>query len=272
MDGSAVLRSLFRGSIKESVFEILLIVIGVLLALWVDDWRANLAERKSVQRHLIGIKAEIDSNRLSLHVIRDRVLPTQFEALEQVIHVLSQPEPQIDDPESFVRTLMTSAQSPAPWLTKSSFDSFRTSEDFHSDYVRGVAEGLSGAYEAPNVLFYQRFAHDDAYADAISELLPARYQSEHNEMRGYVPSRFASPMIADEEPAAQAIAIIADDRLGIVRLARAKAKRLTGKWYAMTRIILGFSDAQAAILEHPLMKDAVFPESEIARALEEMTL
>ena len=267
-----VLKSLFKGSIRQSVFEIILIVIGVLLALWVDDWRANLAERKSVQGHLIGIKAEIDSNRLSLHIIRDRAVPDQIDALEEVIHVLSQPEPQIDDPESFIQTLMTSAQSLVPWLTQSSFESFRTSEEFHSDYSHGVAAGLSGAYEAPNVLFYQRFAHNDVYADAISRLVPARYQSEHNEMRGYAPSRFASPIIADEEPAAQAIANIVDNRTEIVRLARSKAKRITGKWYAMTRIILGFEDAQDEILEHPLMQNVVFPDSEISRALEEMKL
>ena len=40
----------------------------------------------------------------------------------------------------------------------------------------------------------------------------------------------------------------------------------------MTRIILGFEDAQDEILEHPLMQDVVFPDSEITRALEEMKL
>jgi hypothetical protein len=272
MDGRMVLKSLFKGSVRQSVFEIFLIVIGVLLALWVDDWRAKLVERKSVQEHLIGIKEEIDGNRWSLHIIRDRELPEQIGALEEVIHVLSQPDTQIDDPESFIRTLMRSAQSPAPWLTQSSFDSFRTSEDFHSDYIPGLARDLAATYEAPNVLFYRRFAHNDAYADVISKLVPARYQSAHNEMRGYVPSEFASPIIADEESAAQAIAIIINDRTEIVRLARAKAKRLTGKWYALTRIIWGFERSQARVLEHPLMKDAVFPDSEIARELEEMKL
>lgn len=267
-----VLKTFFQGSFKQSVFEIILIVIGVLLALWVDDWRANAAERKSVQAHLIGITSEIDSNRLSLHLIRDRELPDQIDALEQVIHLLSQPEPQIDDPESFLQTLMTSAQNLTPWLTQSSFESFRTSEDFHSDYIPGIGVELSGTYEAPNVLFHQRFAHGDAYADAISRLVPARYQSENNEMRGYVPSKFTSPVITDKEPAAEAIAAIIDNRTEIVGLARLKAMRITAKWYAMTRIILGFEFAQDAILEHPLMRDVDMPDSEIARALEGMKL
>lgn len=262
-----VLKHLFSGSVRQSVFEIVLIVVGVLMALWVDDWRANVAERKSVQAHLVGIYSEIDSNRVSLHIIRDRALPDQIDALEEVIHLLSQPEPQIDDPESFIQTLMASAENPTPWLTQSSFDSFRTSEDFHSDYIPGISVGLSGAYEAPNVLFHQRFALSDAYADAISRLVPARYQSENNQMRGYVPSRFTSPTIVDEEPAAQAIAAIIDRRTEIVGLARIKAMRITAKWYAMTRIMLGFEEAQDTILEHPLMRDVDIPESEIARAL-----
>jgi hypothetical protein len=267
-----VLKSLFKGSFRQSVFEIVLIVVGVLFALWVDDWRANVEERESVQAHLIGINSEIESNRLSLHIIRDRALPDQIDSLEEVIRLLSQPEPQIDAPESFIRTLMNSAQNLTPWLTQSSFDSFRTSEDFHSDYIPGIAEDLSATYGAPNVLFHQRFAYSDAYADAISRLVPARYQSENNEMRGYVPSRFTSPIVADEEPAAQAIAAIVDNRTEILGLARFKAMRITAKWYAMTRIILSFEEAQDAILEHSLMRNVDIPESEIARALEDMKL
>jgi hypothetical protein len=272
MVGSMVLKSLFKGSFKQSVFEIILIIIGVLFALWVDDWRANVAERKSVQAHLIGISSEIDSNRWSLHMIRDRELSDQIDSLEEVIHLLSQPEPQIDDPERFIQTLMKSAQDLTPWFTQSSFDSFRTSEDFHSDYIPGIGVELSGTYEAPNVLFHQRFAHSDAYADAISRLVPARYQRESNEMRGYVPSRFTSPIIADEEPAAQTIAAIIDKRTEIIGLARFKAMRITAKWYAMTRIILNFEYAQDAILEHPLMRDVDIPDSEVARELKDMKL
>ena len=89
-------------------------------------------------------------------------------------------------------------------------------------------------------------------------------------MRGYVPSRFTSPTIVDEEPAAQAIAAIIDRRTEIVGLARIKAMRITAKWYAMTRIMLGFEEAQDTILEHPLMRDVDIPESEIARALADM--
>ena len=157
-----VMKSLFKGSIKQSVVEIILIVIGVLIALWVDGCRADVAEKKSVQQHLIGIVTEIDRNRWSLHRIRDSAVPTQIAALERVIHILSQPEPQIDDPESFMQTLIASAKSPSPWLSRNSFDSFRTSEDFHSSYIQGLAADISGVYQAPSVLYHQRFDNTNA--------------------------------------------------------------------------------------------------------------
>ena len=86
----------------------------MLVALWVDDWRASVAEKKSVQQHLIGIVAEVDVNRWTLHRIRDEQLATQIAALEKVIHILNETDPQIDDPEDFIDTLITSAESLSP--------------------------------------------------------------------------------------------------------------------------------------------------------------
>ena len=260
-------RSLFKGSIKQSAAEVILIVIGVLIALWVDDWRADVAERKSVQKHLVGIVAEIDRNRWSLHQIRDYAVPDQFGALEEVIHILSQTDPIIDDPEGFVQTLIASSIRLGPWLTRSSFDSFRTSNDFHSSYIQELPVDLSGAYEAQRVLFDQRFDDADSYTNLVMKLVPARYQSETNEMRSYSPRRIQAPTIADEEPISQTVAVIVDNRTEIVRLARYKAERVTGKWYAMSRMILNFQDIQDAIVDHRSMQNVSIPDTEIAREL-----
>lgn len=263
-----VMKSLFKGTIKQSVIEIILIVVGVLIALGVDDWRSNVIEKKSVQQHLLGIVGEIDSNLWTLHRIRDGLVSNQVASLEEVLRVLSEAEPQINDPEDFINVLMTSAKGASPWLSQNSFGAFRSSEDYHSIYVQGLAGDISSTYDALNTLYYQRFEIADPYKDAVSEIVPARYQSESNQLRGYAPGRFSAPVIADEEPLEQTIAAIIENRQQLVQLARYKAERITAKWYAMTRIILQFQDLKDSILDHQVMQDVDIPESELTAEVE----
>jgi hypothetical protein len=264
-----IIKSIFKGSFGQSIVEIILIVIGVLIALSVDEWRSDLEEREAIQLHLIGIVGEVDSNRWTLHRVRDVGVPRQIAALEYIIDTLDQPDPEIEDPEHFIETLMVSAKIRSPWFEQNSFDSFRSSERYHSSHIQGLASIISDAYEAQTTLYRDRFDDRDAYKDAVSRLVPARYQSENNEMRSYTPARFSAPVIADEKPMNQVVATIIDNRAELVQLARYKAERITSKWYAMTRIILEFQRLRDEILNHPLMQDIEIPISEDHSDLEE---
>ena len=264
-----ITKTIFKGSFGRSIVEIILIVIGVLIALWVDEWRSDLTEEKAVQQHLVGIVGEIDSNRWTLHRIRDTSIPRQIAALEYVIHILDQPDPEIEDPERFIETLIASAKIRSPWFERNSFDSFRTSEQYHSSHIQGLASTISDAYEAHTVLYGQRFDYRDAYKKTVSQLVPARYQSENNGMRSYTPARFLAPVIADAKSTDQVVAAIIDNRTELVQLARYKAERITAKWYAMTRIILEFQILRDEIFNHPLMQDIEVPVPERHSELEE---
>jgi hypothetical protein len=257
-----ITKSIFKGSFGQSIVEIILIVAGVLIALWVDEWRSDVGERKAIQLHLTGIVEEVDSNRWTLHRVRDVGVPRQIAALEYVIDTLEQPDPEIDDPERFIQTLIGSATIRSPWFKQNSFDSFRTSEHYHSSHIQGLAPIISDAYEAPTILYRERFDDRDAYKDAVSQLVPARFQSENNDMRTYTPARFLAPVIADDKPTSQVVAAIINNRAELVQLARYKAERITAKWYAMTRIILEFQTLRDEVVNHPLMHDIEIPVSE----------
>lgn len=263
------LNELSRNVIGRSLGEIVLIVFGVLIALWVDQWRSEVQEMRAVQRHLIGIVEEIDSNRVTLHVIRDDSVPKIIAALESSIRVLDQPDIRIEDPEAFLRTLVASTESPLPWFDRNRFESLRTSEGYQSAYLQELASEISDAYESPNILFFRRFNVADEYRDAVSQFVPARFQSATNELAFYVPVRFSAPEIADEQPASVAVNTVLANRAELVRLARQKAQRLTAKWYAMTRIILEFQSLRDDILAHPLMQDVAIPASRNSKLLEE---
>jgi hypothetical protein len=267
-----ITKTLFKGSIGRSIVEIALIVIGVLIALWVDEWRSDVAEQKAIQLHLAGIVEEVDSNRRTLHRIRDVSVPRQIAALEYVIQILDQPNPEIEDPDHFIDILIDSTKIRSPWFERNSFDSFRTSEHYHSSHTQGLASSISDAYEAQTVLYSQRFDYQDAYKDAVTQLIPARYQSEKNGMRSYTPARFVAPVIADESSIDQVIAAIIDNRIELVQLARYKAERITAKWYAMTRIILEFQVLRDEVAGHPLMQEVEIPISERHSELEEARL
>jgi hypothetical protein len=249
------MKSLFKGSFGQSIVEIILIVVGVLIALSVDEWRSDVGERKAIQLHLTGIVREVDSNRWTLHRVRDVGVPRQIADLEYVISTLDQVDPEIEDPERFIETLIASATIRSPWLGQNSFDSFRTSGHYHSSHIQALAANISDAYEAPTILYRDRFDDRDAYKDAVSQLVPARYQNDNNGMRSYTPARFLAPVIADEKSTNEVVAAIINNRSELVRLARQKAERITAKWYAMTRIILEFQLIRDEILSHPLMQD-----------------
>jgi hypothetical protein len=249
-----IIKSIFKGSFGQSIVEVMLIVIGVLIALGVDEWRSEVADKKATQRHLVGIVTEVNTNRWSLHNIRDRVLPVQIAELEKVIRLLDQPAPNIDDPEEFIETLIRSSGNSSPWFMQNSFDSLKTSEQYHSPYIQGIVRHISAAFEATSILFRERFDHSDAYSDTVSRLVPARFQSENNEMAGHAPAKYSAPVIADNQPTDKAIATILDNRTQLVQLARYKAERITAKWYAMTRILLEFQDLRDEIINHPLMQ------------------
>jgi hypothetical protein len=261
--------TLFRESLGKSVVEVVLIVIGVLTALWVDEWRSDLEEKQAVRQHLAGIVQEMDANRWTAHRrSRDGYMLAQIEALETVIRILGQPEPAIEDPDTFIRTLLVSSQVPSPWFNRNNFDSFKASGHFQSVYNQEFAHVISDAYEAINVLFTQRFDYRDDYKDAVVRLVPTRYQSENNEMRTYTPGRFSAPVIEDDMPAERAIEGIVEHRGELLELARYKAERLTAKWYATTRIILVFQNARETIVASPLMRDVDIPVSDLHEDLE----
>jgi hypothetical protein len=266
------MKSLFKGSFGQSIVEIILIVVGVLIALSVDEWRSDVGERKAIQLHLTGIVGEVDSNRWTLHRVRDVGVPRQIAALEYVINTLDQVDPEIEDPEHFIETLIASATIRSPWFDQNSFDSFRTSEYYHSSHIQGLASNISDAYEAQTILYRDRFDDRDAYKDAVSQLVPARYQNENNGMRSYTPARFLAPVIADEKSTNEVVAAIINNRTELVQLARHKAERITAKWYAMTRIILEFQLIRDEILNHPLMQDIEIPIPENHSDLEGMRI
>lgn len=248
-----IVNKFFKGSVGQSALELVLIVVGVLVALWVDEWRGDREEKEILQQHLLGVVDEINQNLSTIHKIRDSALPEKMQALGVVIYILSQPEPDIDDPEKLIETLASSSWDLHPWFVRNRFDALRTSGSLHSLHIQKLASDLSDAFEAPKVLFSQPLVFEGNYSEVVQELIPARYQSKHSQLKSYVVGNHA-PVILDNQSAEEAVRLIVSQKSHLVRLARNEAAVDTGKWYAMTRIKQDFESVRMQILKHPLLQ------------------
>ena len=114
--------------------ELVLIVAGVLIALGVDEWRADREETTILQQHLVGVTEEINNNLRSLHIMLGLVHPRKIQALEETIAILSQPKPDLDNPDELIRTLIRSSHDIAPWFVQSRFEALKSSESFRSPF------------------------------------------------------------------------------------------------------------------------------------------
>lgn len=77
-------RSLFRHeaiSIAEIGVQTFAVVLGILLALAIDDWRKNRETRQSVSMAMSALRAELEANRAELAQTHDHLHPL-FDALD----------------------------------------------------------------------------------------------------------------------------------------------------------------------------------------------
>jgi len=244
------LSKLFRGTVGQSAGELILIIVGVLLALSADQWLAEREDRKLLRQHMLGVISEIDSNLRSISNIRDNDLPPKMAALGTIIRTLGEEEPVIDSPMNFLSLLAGSAETTDPWLSRNRYDALKTSGIYHYISSGDVADSIAGAYEAHKVLFEQASAIKGKYGSYVMQLIPASHQSNLSGLAGYVRSDSVAPTIVDFITAEQAVSEILKQRPQIVALARNEAAVVTGTWYALTRMKDEFDSLKEELLDY----------------------
>ena len=90
-------------------------------------------------------------------------------------------------------------------------------------------------------------------------MVPARYLSEVGPLKNYVGRISATPYIADDQPAKEAVKAIIAEKSKLLRLGRNEAAVATGRWHAMTRITRDFEGLRTQITDHPLMQGVELP-------------
>lgn len=231
---------------RHMVFEIVIVVIGVLVALAVNDWQQQRHERQFAIQQLESLSQEVDQNLNSLHTIRDRVLVHKLQALGTVIATLQGKAPlHISDPKAFIKTLEVSASTAGLWFQHSRFDALRSTGSFRILDNASLEKKLNDTYNGVPILFAQLKQLEPGYPVLVQQLVPARYQSELNPLRGYVGGH--APVVQDRENDTEFVQSLKRSRSTLLRMARGEASVATANWYALTRLKKQFLNVQAML-------------------------
>lgn len=230
---------------KRLAGELFVIVIGVLIALGVDEWRQDREELRIANEHLSGIAAELRQNLCTAERVRVRMLGRKLENLQVVLQFLGDPEAPVSDPAALLQAFARSTAAARPWMVDNEFQALQNSGDVRLVRKLQPNLNLSTLYEAPDVLFSQVERIQGPYPVVVNELIPAQLQTGFSQLSGYTPDQHA-PALADDADLTQAIERIRARRGELLALARNEAAVATGRWYALTRIK---ADLEAKLVE-----------------------
>jgi len=250
---------------KRLAAELLIIVIGILLALGVDEWRQDRAELRVVGEHLSNVAAELRGNLCSVERIRARALQRKLDGLQVVLRFLQDPAPVVDDPTAVLQAFARSSSAAMPWLADNQYQALQNSGNARlvDELVPGMS--LAGTYEGPRVLFAQVERIQGAYPIAVNELMPAQLQPRFSLLRGYAQGSEA-PALEDDPDLGRAVARIHARRSQLLDLARNEAAAATAQWYALERLRQNFlSDLDTL---RPWDKDTTPLEEQLAECRE----
>jgi hypothetical protein len=223
--------------LKKLAAELITIVLGVLIALGVDDWRQGREELAIAREHLVDLTGELRGNLCTVERIRERAVTRKLDNLQTVIAFLNDPAPKVEDPEALLKAFANSGGTSLPWLVDNQYQALQNSGNVR--LVRRLHPTLrvGAIYEAPEVLFSQAERIQGNYPAVVNELLPAQLQPQLSSLRGYVrDNTILAPAVADDPDLAKAIENIHARRAELLPLARGEVAATTARWYALVRL------------------------------------
>ena len=220
---------------KRLLGEFVTIVVGVLVALGVDEWRQDRAELEVAEEHLKDIAAELRQNLCVAERVRVRALGRKMDGLQTALDFLNDPHAPVPDPAALLTAFSNSTIAASPWLVDNQYQALQNSGNVRLVQKLEPSLRLAGLYEGPDVLFSQVDRVQGAYPVVVNELLPAQVHAAASPLRWYSP-RTDAPVLRDDVDVRQAVERIRARREELLPLARNEAAVATGRWFALVRI------------------------------------
>ena len=206
---------------------------------------------------LVGpLVVEVEQNLYSIRTIRDLVIPRKIKRLGTLIDDFSAAEapPELDD--DYLQIVATSTGDMKLWFTRNSYDSLLASGGFKHLNAPELESALSSSFNSPDVLLEQASNARGHYAGFMRGLLPTAVMTRSHPVGGYAPDDAVAPVYDDGRTAEALSQALFEQREELLQLARQELAYVTGTWYALTRLEMGFDFNDKLLRQHPLLQDA----------------
>jgi hypothetical protein len=169
--------------------EFVLIVAGVMVALFADGMMEERAERQLLSGYLEDVRAEIEANDYTIANLGSNLIPRKLRSLERINAFLSDPNGPVSDTAALFGNLAQSAATIRPWLTTDRYTALRSSGSLRLLRDANLAAALANFYEEPTVLFGQAEDSRGRYMEIVNEVIPFELADDLNRARSYASRR-----------------------------------------------------------------------------------
>jgi len=162
--------------------ETLVIVIGVLIALGLDDYWTDRQERILELQYVKRIHANATSDVAFIDQIRVR-LDRKFRALDDIAPVVRGHEPVPDDVESFLRNAALGGligASSVAWITRTTFEDLVSTGNLRLIRDPDLRREILIYYDDVDKGYISRLGRRTGYVDYIHSLMPAELREDMN--------------------------------------------------------------------------------------------
>lgn len=176
-----MLRMYKPGSQWRWVFsETFVIVLGVLIALGLDDYWTDRQERDLELQYVNRIHANVTSDVAFIDQVRVR-LERKFRALDEIAPIVRGHEPVPEDVESFLRNAALGGligASSVAWVTRTTFEDLVSTGNLRLIRDPDLRREILIYYDNVDKGYISRLGRRTGYVDYIHSLLPAELRED----------------------------------------------------------------------------------------------
>ena len=172
---------------RRRLGEFAVVVIGVLVALFVDGVREDLQERRTLADYLGDVAFEIECSERTLDIIQNTALPAKMESLGRTVALLSDPAFEVENVIGFLTDLTNGGRTVRPWLTNDRYQALRNSGSLRLLRDSDVSTRLADFYEGPGILFRLAEEQRGNYQTTLNGFVPVQAADEMSPLRNYAP-------------------------------------------------------------------------------------
>ena len=161
--------------------ETLVIVLGVLIALGLDDYRTNQYERRLAIDYVQRIQNDLSRDLEYIDRIWVQRLRIKRESLEAIAPIIRRQSQVPDDVEGFLKQVARggiAGTSASAWYTDTTFQDMRATGNLRLIRDPGIRAQISEYYEAVQSEALRVEARFTNYASYVHSLLPAELRDE----------------------------------------------------------------------------------------------